>query len=140
MAQGSHNSTTVNTANHCTGQGHKVRERLSTMAVSSIQNARCAGTPQPEKTAYAPPSTTAPTLAATGTGTVSRSLGQRRPSVRQIQPIAVSAIHANKVMCMPDTTTKCVTPVRRNTSQSSRLMADWSPATKAANTPAALLG
>ena len=122
-AQGSSQATRHIAASHITGQGQRRPLSCSPTTAVSIQMARCAGTPQPENTAYPQPSARPPTAAATGKGTASNSPGQKRLSPRHSPPTTATASQANKVMCIPETTTKCVTPVRRNFSHNGRAIA-----------------
>ena len=67
-----------------------------------------------------------------GAGSARHRRVERRHSVRT--PHAAS--QANSVMCSPEMLMRWATPVARNTSQSARSMARWSPVTRAATTPA----
>ncbi len=139
-AHGSSSTTICITASHMKGHGHWRPLSCNSTRVASISTARCAGTPQPENTAYTKPSASPPKAAATGVGTASSSLGQRRPATRHSRPMSAIAIQANRVMWVPETTIRCVTPVMRKVSQCACGIAPWSPTTSAASTPAVAEG
>ena len=101
------------------GHGQCTPDKRKSATVASIRQVRCAGTPQPEKMAYAQASAQPPSKAAKGAGNARHS----RPERRHSQPITATAPQANMVMCKPEIDTRCATPVARNTSQSARSMA-----------------
>ena len=139
-AQGSSASTTAAATASTACQGQCLPPLRSQATAASMQTVRCAGTPQPLKSAYAPAKNTPPHSATSGAGHHRHSgMPQRAPQrvpCRHSQPSTPLASSANRVMCSPEMLIKCATPVMRNTSQSWRSMADWSPITSAAITPA----
>ena len=108
----------------------------SSTTVASIQRVRCAGTPQPENKAYSAASSSPPSAPALLAGSARQSRGVSRTELRHSRPISSDATQANMVMCSPEMLIRWATPVARNTSQSVRSMAFWSPTTSAASTPA----
>ena len=135
-AQGSTATTAAPASSHTSGQGQRRPPRRSSKTTASISTVRCAGTPQPLKTAYNAARARPPSPAATGAGIH----WHRRCERRQAQPTSTTASHENIVMCRPEILIRWATPVARNTSQSARSMACWSPTSRAATTPAALAG
>ena len=73
-----------------------------------------------------------PSKAALGAGSAWHSRAERRHS----HPTNAAAPQANMVICRPEIETRWATPVARNTSQSARSIAAWSPTTSAAARPA----
>ncbi len=131
-AQGSGTTTTAQVSSHTSGHGQRRPLRRKSATAASMDTVRCAGTPQPLNSAYAAASATPHTSAADGAGHARHRRGERRQS----HCTAAAASQANKVMCRPEMLIRWATPVARNTSQSARSMARWSPVTRAATTPA----
>ena len=119
-AHGSSATTTAIASSHTSGQGHCLPLCLSKTTVASIQMVRCAGTPQPENSAYMVASTKPPQAPALTAGTARQSAGVNRAERRQSQPITNDRPQANIVMCRPEMLIKCATPVALKTSQSAR--------------------
>ena len=123
-------------SSHTCCHGQRQLPCCSKTPTASIQMVRCAGNPQPENTAYKVASSKPPQAPARCAGSHKHQAGVQRAEPRHKARSKAAASQANKVMCKPEMLMRWATPVARNTSQSLRSMAAWSPITSATTTPA----
>ena len=102
MAHGSHSSTPTAAHSATQGQGHLAPCNRKSTTIASIRQVRCAGTPQPENTAYAVANNRPMPHAAWDAGTQ----WHKRADVRQPRRTSQVAAQANIVMCKPEMLTK----------------------------------
>jgi len=132
-AQGSSSVTTAAAMSRTNDHGQRNPADCKTVTVASIQTVRWVGTLHPANTAYAVAAARPPQRAALAVGSRCTARALRR----QATPTTRPASQANIVTCKPLMDIRWATPVLRNTSQSSRSIAPWSPTASAARTPAA---
>ena len=89
-------------SSHTCGQGQRLPLWRSSTTAASIHTVRCAGTPQPENSAYAAASSSPPQAAALAAGTARHRAGLQRAERRHDQPTTCAASQANMVMCRPE--------------------------------------
>jgi hypothetical protein len=103
---------------HTTGQGQRRAPQRKATTTASIRTVRCAGTPQPAKTAYAVAKATPPQAATVGVGHANTAWGQIQAHWRQVSRKNAMASAANMVTCKPEMLMRWATPVVRKIDQS----------------------